>query len=365
MATVTYLVKLKKPSKRKHKAWLHEQKTFVHCLNDCVTRLLNGEKLTSKNVPFPLKSTIKNEAIRRAKKAVSDYKEEVAKSIPVFKANTPISINNQNWDTQFKKGRWYIGFTTSVGKKYLPVHETDWVNTYFPYLTRPNRNFRGTIQLLRRRRNWYVAIPIEISCDIGQLSQNKETQRTTIGIDLGLRHLAVITELESGKRQWFSGKEVGYIRRHFRSLRCSLGKKKAQRAIEQIGNKESRWITDYNRKLAHDIITFCLQFDQPMIQMEQLENIRNTCKTTKQADRTIHSWPVYQLKMFIKQKAAKHHIPVTDIDPYKTSQTCFHCGYVDKRNRYKSKFHCKQCDYACHADLNAAKNIARSTSLAV
>ncbi|HET7580105.1 MAG TPA: hypothetical protein VFK33_12565, partial [Bacillales bacterium] len=104
MATITYWVKLKKPTKQKHRQWRKEQKVFVDCLNHCVTRIANGEKLTSKNVPFPLKSTIKNEAIRRAKKAVRDYTKKESKVLPVFKDHTPISINNQNWDTQLKNG---------------------------------------------------------------------------------------------------------------------------------------------------------------------------------------------------------------------------------------------------------------------
>ncbi|WP_143018876.1 hypothetical protein [Natribacillus halophilus] len=62
----------------------------------------------------------------------------------------------------------------------------------------------------------------------------------------------MLSEPTSGQRQFFSGKEVGYIRRHFRSLRRSLGKKKAQRAIERIGQKETRWMKDYNRKLAKE-----------------------------------------------------------------------------------------------------------------
>jgi putative transposase len=136
-----------------------------------------------------------------------------------------------------KNNHWYIGFTTNTGKKYLPVHETDWVRTYFPYLTRPNRCFRGTIQFLRKGRNWYIAVPIQLSCDIQCQTKPKQTP---IGIDVGLRHLAVVLEPQSGKRQFFSGKEVGYRRRHFRSLRWSLGKKKAQRAMKRLGQKEKR-----------------------------------------------------------------------------------------------------------------------------
>ncbi|MFA1819357.1 RNA-guided endonuclease TnpB family protein [Virgibacillus oceani] len=187
---------------------------------------------------------------------------------------------------------------------------------------------------------------------------------TFIGVDLGLRHIAVLSESISGKRQLFSGKEVGY-KRHFRFLRRSLGNKKAQRAIERIGKKESRRMKNYNRKLAKDIVNFARQFDHPMMKLEQLDDIRSTCRSMKNADKSIHTWAFYQLKQFIKERAAKFNIPVADINPYKTSQTCFKCKHAERGNRNQDEFKCKKCDHTSHADLNAANNIAISTTLAV
>src|SRR5690242_3207626 len=42
-----------------------------------------------------------------------------------------------------------------------------------------------------------------------------------------------------------------------------------------------------------------------------------------------------------------------------TSQRCSACGHVDARSREsQARFVCTACGYACHADVNAAKNIA-------
>lgn len=387
MSIITNLVKIKKPTKKKHLEWLEAQKEYSECTNDCVERILKGEILSSKNVLFNLKSAIKNEAINKAKKAISDYKTDFAKSVPKFKNSIPISINNQNWDTKEKNGRWYIGFGITGGKKYVPVEETEFVNNFFPFFKQNikkelrnvknkktgvitaqekridlNQEFRSTIQLLRSGKEWYLAIPIEISSPVKNYSV---LPKNYIGIDLGLRHLAVISELNSGKRQFFSGKEVGYIRRHFRSLRRSLGKKKALRAIKRLGKKENRWMEDYNRKLARKLVNFALQFDRPVIKMEKLYNIRKTCRSMKRADRTIHSWAFYQLQMFIEEAAAKEGILVLYVDPKYTSQTCNVCGHKEKKNRNKDKFKCKKCHHTSHSDLNASRNIGSSTSLAV
>ncbi|QST02759.1 IS200/IS605 family element transposase accessory protein TnpB (plasmid) [Pontibacillus sp. ALD_SL1] len=357
MSTVTYTVQLKKLTRRKHIAFLKDQKEYSKAINWSVGELQKGNKLSSKDVPGPLKSAIKNESIRRAKKALSDVKQGLAKRVPRFKSSLPISINNQNWNTVEKKGRWYLGFTSGLGKLQLPVIENETVRTYFPFLTKEYKDIRKTLQLFRKGKKWYVAIPIEMASPIDGMSRD---QQTPIGVDVGLRHLAVVSEPTSGKRQFFSGKEVGFKRRHFRSLRRSLSKKKALRAVKRVGQKEKRWMTNYNRQLARDIVLFSLQFENPIIKLEKLDDIRKTCKSTKRSDRTIHSWAFYQLKQFIRECASKYGITVTDIDPYKTSQTCSVCGHAEKKNRSRDRFCCRSCGYTSHADLNASHNIARA-----
>ncbi|WP_398572955.1 hypothetical protein, partial [Staphylococcus epidermidis] len=75
-----------------------------------------------------------------------------------------------------------------------------------------------TMELLRKGKHWYVAIPIQISSELDfgkkhkRIFENmKRRKYTSIGVDLGLRHIAVVSELLSGRRQFFSGKEVGYM----------------------------------------------------------------------------------------------------------------------------------------------------------
>lgn len=300
---MTFLVKLKNPTKSKHKQWLKDQQEYVKCLNWCVERILDGDKLTSKDVPFDLKSCIRNEAIRRAKKEISDYRKKHTGKIPIFKSHQPISINNQNWDTKSKDGKWYIGFTSSLGKLYLPIVESGEAIKYLHYFEGKqgkdeNRRFRKTIQLLRKGRGWYIAIPFEIPEERRNTVYEAET---SIGADLGLRHIAVVSEPVSGRRKFFSGKKVGYIRRHFCSLRKALGRKKALRAIKSAGKKERRCIKDFNRKLAKEIVEFADKFQYPVIKMEKLSDIRKECKTVKYADRTIHSWAFYQLQKYIQK----------------------------------------------------------------
>jgi putative transposase len=50
---------------------------------------------------------------------------------------------------------------------------------------------------------------------------------------------------------------------------------------------------------------------------------------------------------------------VEKVNPAFTSQRCSACGQVDPKSREsQAAFRCTACGYACHADVNAARNIA-------
>ena len=50
---------------------------------------------------------------------------------------------------------------------------------------------------------------------------------------------------------------------------------------------------------------------------------------------------------------------VEKVNPAYTSQRCSACGRVDAKSRKsQAVFACTACGYACHADVNAARNIA-------
>ena len=50
---------------------------------------------------------------------------------------------------------------------------------------------------------------------------------------------------------------------------------------------------------------------------------------------------------------------VEKVKPHFTSQRCSACGQVDRDSREsQAVFRCTACGFACHADVNAAKNIA-------
>ena len=92
--------------------------------------------------------------------------------------------------------------------------------------------------------------------------------------------------------------------------------------------------------------------------MEKLENIRQTARSLRRADRSLHSWAFYELQSFIEYKAKLAGVKVVYIDPKYTSQRCSSCGVVKKKQRKRNIYHCS-CGNHVHADLNASRNIAQ------
>ena len=66
------------------------------------------------------------------------------------------------------------------------------------------------------------------------------------------------------------------------------------------------------------------------------------------------------LGAFLTYKARRAGVPLVQVDPRYTSQTCNRCGHRDKRNRPDQEtFICRSCGVVAHADHNAARNIAQ------
>ena len=110
-----------------------------------------------------------------------------------------------------------------------------------------------------------------------------------MGIDIDLNQLAVASiKDEKGKelnRSFHNGKQAGFIRKKYRSLRRSLGKSKKPKKIKEINDKESRYIRDLNHKISRQLVDLAVQEEVSTIVMEDLRNIRKTAYSLKRADK--------------------------------------------------------------------------------
>ena len=69
------------------------------------------------------------------------------------------------------------------------------------------------------------------------------------------------------------------------------------------------------------------------------------------------SWSPFQLEQFVEYRSQDMNKTVVYVNPKHTSKICSKCGYIHKNNREGNIFHCLNCNFELHADLNAARNI--------
>ena len=178
------------------------------------------------------------------------------------------------------------------------------------------------------------------------------------------RYLVVKTKWECRlytTERYAGDKLNGYRRRQLR-LRKRLqekGTKSARRLLTRRRKKEARHAANVNHRIAKTIVTEAARTGRG-IAVEDLTGIRDRVRLRKPQRVTLHSWSFHQLGAFLAYKARRAGVPLIQIDPRYTSQTCHGCGHRDQRNRPDQEtFHCRSCGVVVHADHNAALNIAQ------
>jgi len=271
---LTYVLELLKPTKRKQNIFLNNIAEVVKNRQSVADKIKAGEtKLSSadfKEINLP--SAVKNQNIREVKALYKLFlKSDSDKDNLEFKDNQPICYNNQN----YKIDNHIISiplYTSKCQRFAFPVKQTKRFKEFQQYIESGCK--LGKASLFYKRGKWYFAVTIKIS--------DKETTNSNVmGIDIGLRQLAVASvKNPQGKevnRQFHNGKQAGFIRKKYRSLRRQLGQSKKVKAIKNINDKEQRCITDLNHKISRQLINLAVQGQVGTIIMENLENILKYC----------------------------------------------------------------------------------------
>jgi putative transposase len=344
---------LLKPTKRKQNIFFNNIAEVVKNRQSVAGKLKAGEtKLSSadfKEIKLP--SAVKNQNIREVKALYKMFlKFDSDKDNLEFKDNQPICYNNQNY--KIDNHIISIPLYTSKSQRFaFPVKQTKRFKELQQNIESGCK--LGKASLFYKRGKWYFAVTIKIA-------DKKTTNSNVMGIDIGLRQLAVASvKTPQGReinRQFHNGKQAGFIRKKYRSLRRKLGQIKKIKAIKTIDDKEQRWMIDLNHKISRQLVNLAVQEQVGTIIMENLENIRNTAKSLNRADRNLHSWTFYQLQQYIEYKAELAGIKVEYINPKYSSQSCSKCAKVKKSNRKANLYSC-QCGNHIHSDLNASRNI--------
>jgi putative transposase len=149
-----------------------------------------------------------------------------------------------------------------------------------------------------------------------------------------------------------------------RAKRGSNRRSRCKRAIARLRMHGVDRRKDWAEKTSTDIAR---RFDVIRIEDLQIRNMTRSAKGTLEnpgrnvrakagLNREIFSSGWGLLARRLEEKAPGR---VERIKPAFTSQRCSACGHVDGKSREsQADFRCTACDFACNADVNAARNIA-------
>lgn len=209
----------------------------------------------------------------------------------------------------------------------------------------------GESDLVHRNGMWFLYTSVEVP------EPDLINPAGFLGVDMGITNIAY----DSDGTPYAGGKLNGYRRRQLR-LRQRLqakGTKSAKRLLARRKKKETRHAAYISHTIAKTIVTEAERTGRG-IAVEELTGIRDRVRLRKPQRVTLSSWSFHQLGSFLAYKARRAGVPLVQVDPRYTSQTCHGCGHRDKRNRPDQEtFICRSCGVVAHADHNAALNIAQ------
>jgi IS605 OrfB family transposase len=208
----------------------------------------------------------------------------------------------------------------------------------------------GESDLVHRDGLWFLYASVEVA------EPEMVEPLGFLGVDMGIVQIATDSD-----GTVYAGAEINRYRRRQIQLRAKLQAKKtesARRLLAKRSRRESRHAANVNHVISKSIVAEAQRTSRG-IAVEELTGIRARVRLRKPQRAALHSWSFAQLGEFLTYKARRAGIPLIQVDPRYTSQTCSKCGHRDKRNRPdQATFICRSCGVVAHADVNAAVNIA-------
>jgi putative transposase len=189
-----------------------------------------------------------------------------------------------------------------------------------------------------------------------------------VGIDRGVAVSATLSTGEMLHAPTLTARERTRLRRMQRNLarakRGSNRRGRVRHAIARLRARETDRRKDWAEKTSTDIAR---RFDLIRVEDLQIGNMTRSARGTRDnpgrnvgqkagLNRGVlrSGWGL--LVRRLEEKAPGR---VEKIRPAFTSQRCSACGQVDRDSREsQAVFRCTACGFACHADVNAARNIA-------
>ena len=220
---------------------------------------------------------------------------------------------------------------------------------------------------------WYISVGIE---EIDQLPVNSSI---TIGIDLGIKDLAIVSNMNQPIKNINKTKEVKKLKKKLKKKQKQVSRKYETNKIpnKKGGSRYTFIKTNNIRKLEQEIrlihrrlnnirlnhihqATSAIVKTKPSrIVMEDL-NVKGMMKN-KHLSKAIQEQCFYKFVNCIEYKSKRNGIEFVKADRfYPSSKTCSCCGAIKKDLKLKDRvFICPSCGAKINRDMNAAINLSK------
>ena len=197
-----------------------------------------------------------------------------------------------------------------------------------------------------------------ISITVEKEIETLPVETKSVGIDLGVKDFAAISNGVKVQNPHFKKKEVKKLKKLQRAL---SRKKKDSRRREKCRIKLARLNSTINNKkndFLHKLSSKLINENQ-VICLEDL-NVKGMIKNHRLAE-SISECSWYEFIRQLEYKANWYGRNVVKIDRFfPSSKTCSNCGYIKESMKLSErKWICPKCGSELDRDLNAAKNILK------
>lgn len=214
--------------------------------------------------------------------------------------------------------------------------------------------------------HWYVSVGIEDMLELVELTGE------SIGIDVGIKNLAVCSNIEKPYKNINKTKKVKKLEKKLHRLQRKVSNKyeknkegrsyvktsniiKLEKNIRKLHRHLDNIRTDYRHKVTTEIV----KTKPSRIVIESL-NISGMMKN-KYLSKSIQQQGFFEFGKLIRYKAEKQGTEFIEADKwYPSSKTCSVCGHAKtKLSLSEREFKCECCGTVIDRDKNASINLSR------
>jgi len=214
---------------------------------------------------------------------------------------------------------------------------------------RPLQGQAKSITITQDGNQWYCSVLCEV-----EVKEKRKKKKNIIGIDVGLKDFAVLSDGEVIKRQRFTKdyeKRLMKEQRRLSNKKKGSNKQKQRIIVQNVHRKIRNSRKDFLHKITHNMIT---KYDGFCLEDLNISGMMKNGKLSKSiADA---SWSEFKRRLEYKSLwNSKYFIEVDRWFP--STKTCSSCEEKQSMELKDRIYECKSCGFEMNRDLNSAVNI--------